>query len=452
MLSHMDPLQDEDESVEMNDSPNIRSAIGFFDELFRGCETPNVAVRFWDGSVWRVRSDQQTDATLILNHPESLSRMLRWPVQLALGEAYISDDIDVLGSLDALMPLADHLMERRWSLMDWLRCGVATWRQRGLGRVPEETRSLVLHGRRHEKLRDKEAVRFHYDVPVEFYRLWLDSRLMYSCGYYEREDDGIERAQTQKLEYLCRKLRVKPGDRVLDINCGWGGFALYAAQTHGALVHGITLSRRQAEVANQRMSAAGLSRRCRIEVRDFRDVHGEQMYDKIISLGIVEHIGKHRLASYFEQAMQLLAPGGAFLNQGIGSRDGQSALGPFADRYVFPDAEVLPIHDIVHAAERSGFEVRDVESLREHYALTLKAWAERLEQHHQEAVRVVGEVTYRVWRAYMAMASYLFRRGRLSLYHTLCIRAEDGCAGLPLTREDWYEPLPATLSVRKDAA
>jgi cyclopropane-fatty-acyl-phospholipid synthase len=227
---------------------------------------------------------------------------------------------------------------------------------------------------------------------------------------------------------------------------------LYAAQAHGALVHGITLSRRQAEVANQRINAAGMSRRCRIEVRDFRDVHGERMYDKIVSIGMIEHVGKHRLASYYEQAMQLLEPGGAFLTQGIGSRDGQASLGPFADRYVFPDAEVVPVQDVVHAAERSGFEVRDVESLREHYALTLRAWGQRLEQRHEEAVRVVGEVTYRVWRAYMAMAAYLFRRGRLGLYHTLCVRSEGGRAGVPLTRRDWYEPLPAKIHVRKEAA
>ena len=452
MFLHTDPPPDDDEAIDMSASPNIRSAIGFFEEVFRGCDAPNIAVRFWDGSVWRVRSDQRTEATLVLRHPESLSRMLCWPVQLAIGEAYIYDDIDVLGSIETLLPLADHLMDRRWSLTDWLRCGAATWRQRRLDRVPEETRSLVLHGRRHEKRRDREAVRFHYDVPVEFYRLWLDSRLMYSCGYYQSEKDGLEQAQTQKLEYLCTKLRLKPGDRLLEIGCGWGGFALYAAQMHGALVHGITLSRRQAEVANQRIAAAGLSRRCRIEVRDFRDVHGEQMYDKIISIGTVEHVGRHRLASYYKQAMELLAPGGAFLTQGIGTRDGQPSLGPFANRYVFPDAELLPIQDIVRAAERSGFEVRDVESLREHYALTLNAWGQRLEEHHPEAVRVVGEVTYRVWRAYMAMAAYLFRCGRLSLYHTLCVRAEEGRAGLPLTREDWYEPLSSTVGIRKDAA
>ena len=178
-----DPSSDEHEASDVNDSHTIRSAMVFFEELLRGSETPNIAVRFWDGSVWRLREDERIEATLILRHQDSLSRMLRWPVQLAVGEAYVYDDIDVLGSLDALLPLADHLMTRRWSLIDWLRCGAATWRQRNLDRLPEETRNLALHGRRHEKPRDKAAVRFHYDVPVEFYQLLLDSRLMYSCAY-----------------------------------------------------------------------------------------------------------------------------------------------------------------------------------------------------------------------------------------------------------------------------
>jgi len=453
MLSDMkDSESDVDKAPDRTDSPTIRSAMVFFEELLRGCETPNIAVRFWDGSVWRLREDQQIETTLILRHPDSLSRMLRWPVQLGLGEAYIYDDIDVLGSLDALLPLADHLMKRRWSLMDWLRCGLATWRQRNLDRLPEETRNLALHGRRHEKPRDKAAVRFHYDVPVEFYRLWLDSRLLYSCGYYQHEEDDLEQAQTQQLEYLCRKLRLKPGDRILDIGCGWGGFALYAAQTHGAIVHGITLSRRQAEVANHRITAAGMSRRCRVEVRDFRDVHGDQLYDKIISLSMVEHIGKTRLAPYYGRALGLLSPGGVFLIQGIGTRDGEPALGAFAQRYVFPDAELVPIQDIVHAAESSGFEVCDVESLRQHYALTLDAWGQRLERHHQDAIRAVGEVTYRIWRAYMAMAAYLFRQGRLSLYQTMCVKSVDGHTDLPLTRKDWYESRISEARVHQEAA
>jgi cyclopropane-fatty-acyl-phospholipid synthase len=445
-------ILDEDESQDMADSTTIRSAVGFFEQLLRGCGQPNIAVRFWDGSVWRVHSDERPSATLVLRREDSLSRMLRFPIQLALGEAYIYDDIDIVGRIDALLPLADHLLERRWTVLDWIRCGAASWKQRHLTRSPEETRSLSLTGRPHDKCRDKEAVRFHYDLPAEFYRLWLGSHMAYSCAYYRRVNDELDDAQTQKMEYLCRKLRLKPEDRVLDVGCGWGGFALYAAQVHGAIVHGITLSRRQAEFANERVAAAGLSRRCRIEVRDFRDVHGESLYDKIISIGMVEHIGQAHLASFYDRPLRLLAPSGAFLNQGIGTRNGRAKLGPFADRYVFPDAEVLPIQDIVRAAERCGFEIRDVESLREHYALTLEAWRTRLEQHHEEAAHMVGEVTYRVWRIYMAMAAYLFRRGRLTLYQTLCVKAIEGEADLPLTREDWYEPLSAAVHARRDAA
>lgn len=436
---------------DMNRS-TIRSAIGFFEDLLRDCETPNIAVRFWDGSVWRLRSDARPAAMLLLRHEDSLSRMLRAPLQLALGEAYIYDDIDVVGAIDAFLPLADHLLTKRRSVMDWIRCLNHTWRQRNLSRFPEEMRTLSLEGRPHEKRRDKEAVRFHYDLPVEFFRLWLDSRLVYSCGYYRTPDDDIDNAQMQKLEYICRKLQVKEGDHILDVGCGWGGFALYAAQTHGAIVHGITLSRRQAEVANQRITTLGLSQRCRIEVRDFRDVQGEELYDKILSIGMVEHIGRSHLESYHRRAMRLLTPGGIFFNQGIGARDGQPKLGSFADRYVFPDAELPPIQELVRAAEESGFEIRDVEILREHYALTLDAWRQKLEQHQEKAVGIVGEVTYRVWRLFMAMAAYNFRLGRLSLYQTLCVKSVGGKAGMPLTREGWYERFTQIQRARKKAA
>jgi cyclopropane-fatty-acyl-phospholipid synthase len=226
---------------------------------------------------------------------------------------------------------------------------------------------------------------------------------------------------------------------------------MYAAQVHGANVHGITLSRRQAEVANQRIQALGLSHLCRIEVRDLRDMKGEALYQKIVSVGMIEHVGRAHLEAYYHQALQLLVPGGLFLNQGIGARDGQTKLNPFADRYVFPDAEVVPIQDIMRAAESSGFEVRDMETLREHYALTLDAWRHRLEQRHEEAVRIVGEVTYRIWRLYMAMGAYYFRVGRLSLYQTLCVKADEGGAKLPLTREEWYGPSSAESARQKVA-
>ncbi|HEU4683896.1 MAG TPA: cyclopropane-fatty-acyl-phospholipid synthase family protein [Nitrospira sp.] len=439
------------EAPDMSRSSTIRTAIGLLEGLLRGSDMPNIAIRFWDGSVWRLREDRRPEAMLVLRHEDSLSRLLRFPIQLSAGEAYIYDDIDIVGPIETVLPIADRLIARRWSAMELIRCLAFTWRQRRLRRVPEETRALFLQGRPHEKRRDKDAVRFHYDVPVEFYRLWLDNRLIYSCGYFRSEQDGLEDAQSQKLEYLCRKLRLKPGDRVLDIGCGWGGFAIYASQAHGAIVHGITLSRRQAEVANQTIAARGLSQRCRIEVRDFRDVQGESLYDTIVSIGMIEHVGRTQLGPYYERALRLLAPGGVFLNQGIGTRDGEPKLGPFANRYVFPDAELPPIDEVVSAAERSGFDVRDVESLREHYALTLNAWRQRLEERRTEAVRIVGDVTYRVWRLYLAMAAHYFRRGKLGLYHTLCAKPIDGRTGLPLTREDWYRPFPVS-GTQKQAA
>jgi len=279
----------------------------------------------------------------------------------------------------------------------------------------------------------------------------LDPQLMYSCASYQHHTEDLNVAQARKLDYVCRKLHLQPNDHVLDIGCGWGGFALYAAKEYGAVVHGITLSRRQAEVANQRVVEMGLSRRCRIEVRDYRDVQGEQLYDKILSVGMIEHVGRAQLAGFIERAECLLRPGGGFLVQGIGTSDGRSSLGSFTDRYVFPDAEWAPLHEVVYAAQSRGFDVRDVENMREQYALTVDAWRSRLEQHHREASHLVGEVTYRIWRLSLAAAAYLFRAGRLAVYETLCVKAASRPAW-PVIRNDWYEsPRDAAMGARHAA-
>ena len=298
-----------------------------------------------------------------------------------------------------------------------------------------------LTGQRHSVERDRQAVTYHYDVSNDFYALWLDRRMVYSCAYFQAADDDLDTAQERKLDYLCRKLRLQPGQRLLDIGCGWGGLAMHAAERYGVDATGITLSRPQADLANDRIAAAGLADRCRVLVQDYRQVDAGQPYDALVSVGMFEHVGAKTLPVYFAQAHRLLRPGGVFLNHGIASRatDAPLPIPNFNDTYVFPDGELTPINVTLHAAEESGFEVRDVESLREHYALTLRHWVQRLEAHRGEALRRVGEVTYRVWRLFMSGSAHGFTHGRLNVYQALLVKpGAGGVSGLPLTRADWY--------------
>ena len=284
-----------------------------------------------------------------------------------------------------------------------------------------------LSGRKHSVDRDRQAVTYHYDVSNDFYSLWLDKRLVYSCAYFHSSDDDLDTAQEQKLDIICRKLRLQPGQRILDLGCGWGGLIIYAAQHYGVDATGITLSQPQADLANERIQAAGLSDRCRARVQDYREVPTGDLppYDAIVSVGMFEHVGAARLPSYFAQAWKLLKPRGVFLNHGIASRATDLAQnGPsFSETYVFPDGELVPINTTLHAAEEAGFEVRDVESLREHYALTLRHWVQRLEIHHQDALKFVDEPTYRVWRLFMSGSAYGFTAGRNNIYQALLGKA-----------------------------
>jgi cyclopropane-fatty-acyl-phospholipid synthase len=315
----------------------------------------------------------------------------------------------------------------------------------------EEWRETGLAGRAHTRERDMQAVRYHYDVGNDFYALWLDSRMVYSCGYFQREDASLDEAQTAKLEHICRKLRLKPGERLLDIGCGWGGLVMYAAEHYGVHATGITLSDAQATLARERVREAGLSNRCQIEVRDYREMPRGVHFDKIVSVGMHEHVGEAHLPEYFGHAYRLLKPGGLFLNHGIVDLNArpnpiESWLkkhiwqeGSFLDRYIFPDGELIPPGRVIEYAEQAGFETRDVESLREHYALTLRHWVRRLEAHHDDAVRLVGEKGYRAWRLYMAGSAHGFAAGKIGIVQTLLSKhTKGGGSGLPLTREDLY--------------
>ncbi len=420
----------------VGETPSLTSA-EFLDALLADCPRRDFQVRLWDGATWGAES--QPRFTLVLKHPGALRAMFLSPSELTLGEAYIGDDFDIEGDIEAAFNLADYLLAEERSL--WRSLDLAARLQR-LPRADGSRTGLhlvKLRGAAHSKDRDRQAVTYHYDLPAEFYALWLDPRMVYSCAYFATPEQDLDAAQVRKLDYICRKLRLRPGERLLDIGCGWGGLIMHAAAHYGVEALGITLSVPQAELARKRVRESELNNRCRVEVCDYRDLDLNQQYDKIVSVGMFEHVGEELLPEYFRRAYSLLRPGGVFLNHGIAHSATYRRQGPsFMDRYVFPDADLLPISTTLRAAELSGFEVRDVESLREHYALTLHHWVRRLEAHAEAARQIAGDTTYRIWRLYMAGTAHGFRRGRLNIYQALLSKPSQGQSGLPLTREDWY--------------
>jgi cyclopropane-fatty-acyl-phospholipid synthase len=403
-------------------------------------------VRLWDGTVWDAEPGQPARFAVVLEHPGALRQMFWPPGELSLAEAYVHGDFDIEGRIEAVFGLADHLIGRRRGASERLRYARMILSLPGArrGDRPQAGREAArLRGARHSRARDRRAVTYHYDLSNEFYALWLDERMVYSCAYFAAPEEDLDAAQERKLDYICRKLRLRPGERLLDIGCGWGGLVIHAAHRYGVEALGITLSEPQAELANERIRSAGLADRCRVEVLDYREIEEGGAYDKLASVGMFEHVGEALLPEYFQRAYLLLRPGGVFLNHGISRNPNHPApRGPtFINRYVFPDGELVPISTTLGAAESGGFEVRDVESLREHYALTLRRWVSRLEARHQEARRITDETTYRMWRLYMSGSAHGFGTGRLNIYQMLLAKPDRGESGLPLSRADWYQPV-----------
>ena len=377
-------------------------------------------MRLWDGSVWG-DLDRPPRFTLHLKHPGALRSMFMIPSELRMAEAYIYDDYDIEGDIEGVFDAAEHLRRFPYRIF------------RKLARLPAESRAgeqrrkrrASLFGRRHSVNRDSLAIRYHYDVSNDFYALWLDPRMVYSCAYFADEADDLEAAQHHKLDLICRKLKLQEGERLLDIGCGWGALVMHAVAHYGVQAVGITLSERQAELAQQRIREAGLEERCSVEIRDYRQMDETDAFDKIASVGMFEHVGEKKLDEYFRRALNLLRSGGLFLNHGIGItiKDPVQQVSPFIDRYVFPDGELLLINRTLHYAEQAGFEVRHVESLREHYARTLRLWISRLEARHEAAVACTDEPTYRIWRLYMAASAHGFATTRLSIYQSLLMKS-----------------------------
>jgi cyclopropane-fatty-acyl-phospholipid synthase len=426
------------QSIQMGKAARLTRHI--LSDLFGDGGTPQVGVRLWDGTPWP--DDRPRPATLALKHSGALRQMFLPGTELGLAEAYLYDDFDIEGEVEAVFDLAETLDREGPDLLEKL--GLA----RDLLRLPAGPKHehgrrgrARLGGKRHSIERDRQAIAYHYDVSNDFYALWLDRRMVYSCAYFARPDEDLDPAQKRKLDILCRKLRLQPGQRLLDVGCGWGGLVIHAAQRYGVDATGITLSQPQADLANERIAQAGLADRAHVQVRDYREVDAPGGYDALVSVGMFEHVGAALLPVYFERAWQLLRPGGVFLNHGIANTfEERPRRGPsFSDTYVFPDGELTPISVTLRAAEQAGFEVRDVESLREHYALTLRHWVRRLEGRYDEALQCVDEPTYRVWRLFMSGSAHGFSHGRLNVYQSLLVKPdEQGRSGLPLTRAGWY--------------
>ena len=406
-----------------------------------------VTLRFWDGSVL-----EGGDPVVEVRSPEAIAHLLHAPNQIGLARGWVTGARDV-GSdadLEAIIRQRGAFDGVALSARDRATLLAAALRLAGPGilkRPPIPTIEARRQGGLHSLARDKAAIQHHYDVSNRFYELLLGPSMVYSCAYFASPDESLEAAQERKLDRICRKLRLEPGERLLDIGCGWGSLLIHAAREYGVQGVGVTLSEAQARLARERVAAAGLSDRIEIRVQDYREL-ADGPFDKIASVGMYEHVGRGELARYAAAVHELLTPGGLFLNHGIARlHSAPPAADTFIYRYVFPDGELSPVTDVMTAMEANGFEVRDVESLREHYPLTLRRWVTNLTAAWDDAVAEVGEQRARVWRLYMLGSALGFEEGDVTVHQVLSAR--DGAPhGLPLQRVDALKPESCERSAR----
>jgi len=379
-----------------------------------------VRLVLWDGR--EVALSEAPRVTLRIKDARAAAALAR-PTLLSLAEAYIEGEADLEGDVREAIRSAEALTRSR---------------DARLFHKPGPTNA------RHSRRVDRDAIRHHYDVSNEFYALWLDPRMVYSCAYFRTEDTPLDAAQVAKLDHICTKLRLAPGERFLDIGCGWGALVMHAAKEYGVDATGITLSENQFRLATERIRAAGLQDRCRVLLQDYRDHPGEEFYDKVASVGMFEHVGLKNLPTYFGAVRRLLRERGLFLNHGITSSDTHNRAvgmggGEFIDRYVFPQGELPHLHRVVHDMSAQDFEVHDVECLRPHYAKTLEQWSAAFERRLAEAVAASSERTARIWRLYLAGCAHAFEQRWVSIYQVLASKMrKPGRAELPLTREWMY--------------
>lgn len=399
----------------------------------------DIAIRWWDDSIW---GSPEARTRVVVKSPAALVRLAYAPNELGLVRAYVSGELEIDGDIFHALSLRNRFgtptehVSLDFDLGDRIRIIRALKDLGALGRPlappPEEAR---LRGRRHSKSRDAAAISHHYDVSNDFYRLLLGPTMTYSCAYFRGKGTTLDDAQAAKHDLICRKLGLAPGMRLLDVGCGWGGMVIHAAAHHDVTAVGITISRAQADLAEKRVAEAGLSDRVEIRLQDYRDV-SDGPFDAISSIGMFEHVGEKRLADYFGNLHALLGSRGRLLNHAISRRPGKAGFGrkSFIARYIFPDGELQEVGSVVSAMQRHGFEVRDVESLREHYARTLRAWVANLEAKWDEATRLAGNKA-RIWRLYMAGSALGFESARINVHQVLGVKPGAlGDSGMPSTR------------------
>ena len=419
-------------------APRLAKALA----IVLGTEEIPIRLRAWDGS-----EAGPADAPVIeFRSRRALRRMLWSPGQLGLSRAYVAGEIeahgDIFAAFAALSSAGKFAEPGPFRKPTARELGTLLTTAVGLGAVgpnpapPPEEAKVEKHGRRHSKKRDAAAISHHYDVGNDFYRLVLGPTMVYSCAVFESEDSSLEAAQEAKLDLVCRKLGLQPGMRVLDVGCGWGSFALHAAERYGVNVVGVTISTEQAELVRKRVAEAGLTERVDIRIQDYRDID-DGPFDAISSIGMSEHVGREQLPRYVSKLHSLLRPGGRLLNHAISWNAGPADDDPdsFIPRYVFPDGEMLSLSEVVVELEAGGFEVLDVEALRRHYALTLRAWVRNIEEHWDEAVRLTSAGRARVWRLYMASSALGFENGLTGVNQVLL--QKPGGAEPPLRLRRW---------------
>ncbi len=378
-------------------------------------------VRFWDGTELPATAGDGAVPTFTVRSPRAAAHALRAPGQLGLGRAYVSGELEI-DDVDAVIALLDGWQPPSLDGADKRALLLGAVRAAGLALPPPRPAAeLAPSGRRHSKERDARAVRHHYDVSNEFFALFLDESMTYSCANFSRSGaKTLEEAQEAKLDMVATKLAIQPGERVLDVGCGWGSFSIRAAKSFGANVVGITLSEPQAEEARRRAEAAGVGDKVEIRVMDYRDLAGER-FDAISSIGMAEHVGAVQIDEYARTLAGLLEPGGRLLNHAIARlRHTDAEAGAFSERYVFPDAAPLHLSRVLLALERAGFEVHHVEDFRLDYAETLRHWAERLDANLERATQLAGPERIRVWRLYLRAARNGFEKGFTSIYQARC--------------------------------